>query len=80
MNAFPHPTTSDLGVVDRLALHLQLVSLPGLGLGHHLGDHISAQPHQNHLATASTLPRGLPQWLYARLCQSWSVTERQSRT
>jgi hypothetical protein len=32
--------TSDLGVVDRLALHLQLVSLPGLGLGHHLGDHM----------------------------------------
>ena len=35
----------DLGVGHRLALDPHLVALPSVGLGHHLGDQIPAQPH-----------------------------------
>jgi hypothetical protein len=39
----------DTQVADRLLLHPQLVLLPSLGLGYHLGDQISAQPHLSGL-------------------------------
>src|SRR5215211_3642600 len=52
----------DLGLVDRFALHPQLMPLPCLGLGHHLGDQVPAQPH---------LPR-LPATAGARATIRWT--------
>src|SRR4029453_14579513 len=40
----------DLGIGDRLAVDPHLVTLPSLGLGHHLGDQIPTQPHLTRLA------------------------------
>src|SRR5215207_1358106 len=40
----------DLVVVDRLTLHPDLMPLPALGLGHHLGHQVAAQPHLPRLS------------------------------
>jgi hypothetical protein len=44
----------DLGVGNRFALDPHLVTLPSLGLGHHLGDQIPTQPHLPRLATTGS--------------------------
>jgi hypothetical protein len=44
----------DLGVGHRLALDPHLVTLPSLGLGHHLGDQIPTQPHLPRLSTTGS--------------------------
>jgi hypothetical protein len=44
----------DLGVGNRLAVDPDLVALPSLGLGHHLGDQILTQPHLPRLAPTGT--------------------------
>ena len=43
----------DILVADRLLLHPQLVSMPSLGLGHHLGDEVAAQPHLPRVTPAA---------------------------
>jgi len=45
-----HSHSVDLGVGNRLAVDPHLVTLPSLGLGHHLGDQIPTQPHLARLA------------------------------
>src|SRR5215218_4028418 len=52
----------DLGVGHRLALDPHLVALPGLRLGHHLGDQVPAQPHLTRLAPTGASATRWPSW------------------
>jgi hypothetical protein len=52
----------DLGVGHRLALDPDLVALPSLGLGHHLGDQIPTQPHLPRLAPMGASATRWPSW------------------
>ena len=52
----------DHGIRNRLAFHQHLVTLPGLGLGHHLGDQIPSQPHLARLASTGASATVRPGW------------------
>src|SRR5512132_2548598 len=58
----------DLGIGNRLALDSHLVALPSLGIGHHLGDQISTQPHLTRLALTGASATLWPSW---RLVHEW---------
>src|SRR5215216_4756183 len=58
----------DLGIGNRLTLDPDLVALPSLRLGHHLGDQIPTQPHLTRLAPTGASATLWPSW---RLVYEW---------